>query len=813
MNNNETVLSANSLSSDVCSTKCVNGNVGYDFGIRGTASWCECCENNCGGLNEACQNQVNTDSQTISNYDLLCTYINTDSGDLYLGMEIGDKCNWKDYKTVCVPGDTEENEAKEWVTRCNENGLVSESYVQKNPNCLNEKNWLESIENPLLSSSVEKKDEEVVQNIFNVEFKNLDISELNSEERQKVNLSYCINTSENTSCFQIPNYQILGNNSVDKRISVSSIKQDNFKFSWILNYPSSSVNCETVDSAEAVNKTAGYISKVYNSTPTDQSFSIPNVKCSPINTTPADSNEGLDMNVLVLIYDGLPDYALSIGYRDDPFLLVEDTVNLLEEASISSNSPTKGKNLNVNIIDIIESKRLLSQKGTNCDQYLQQVLSGNWTESDWSSTDCWGSGTASYQNLVGENPAICSRINSGEIDEVWVFTFGYGGLWETTLVTNDDTAYPSFSGGVSEVRSSCNKDFFIHGLNFDVPPDQALHSFAHRMENVLEDLTPKEYAEFDTLSSRYEVDSSINIGLPDQEVIGCGNVHFPPNAEQHYDYENLKYVETDCKDWNPLHSGLKTKLNCKAWNCTHEGYLKWWFGHMPGKDSKLIDLSGDKISNWWDLYVNYVDISNKNIKSPTKTEDIKEIIIPLPPEESLNDKSSTESIQYDYNIKLSELKISPSSWKNLDKLNFNSIYENAIREAFTAKSNGGKWVSDVLTEMGETDIRNYLDNLNIYSGDEVDKLLESRNCSLGTTPMTVKNEKIQVDGVAFSGAGKDSLVVLALVVEEIVQARQYENIAVELFNEGYFNNTRFSLPENFITTLNDGIPPSDSNQY
>lgn len=157
-----------------------------------------------------------------------------------------------------------------------------------------------------------------------------------------------------------------------------------------------------------------------------------------------------------------------------------------------------------------------------------------------------------YNALLSEFN-VCSRLNSGEIDEVWVWVNGADGAgWE--WIVSGDINYP---GGMN----SCGKNLVVMGFDYTRTYDLALHSLGHRMEYLANE---KNSVEYNSWKKK------------------CGNVHFPPNGIKDYDYENTTNVQTYC-------DGIEQTVNCSAWSCSQEGYMKWWFSHTP--------------TSWWSTFL------------------------------------------------------------------------------------------------------------------------------------------------------------------------------------------------------------------
>jgi len=170
---------------------------------------------------------------------------------------------------------------------------------------------------------------------------------------------------------------------------------------------------------------------------------------------------------------------------------------------------------------------------------------------------------------------ICSKVNSGEIDETWIWVNGGDGAgFEYTA------SGPSMNDPYSGMKS-CGKNMFVMGFDYTRTWDLALHSMGHRMEFAAKHNHQSEYLGWDSRNHRYS--SPYNTEVPlENGVVGCGNIHFPPNAKKHYDYSNSANVQSNC-------TGSTQTITCSIWGCNQEGFLKWWFSYVP--------------SNWWSSFV------------------------------------------------------------------------------------------------------------------------------------------------------------------------------------------------------------------
>lgn len=194
--------------------------------------------------------------------------------------------------------------------------------------------------------------------------------------------------------------------------------------------------------------------------------------------------------------------------------------------------------------------------------------------------------------MLAEND-VCDLINSNQIDEVWFMGFGNAGFWEANM-----TGTGAFwTNGPIVTGTGCNRPTHIMGFNYELPSDFALHSFGHRIEGTMRNFLPNDFAQF-TLYGQNGNSS-------------CGNVHFPPNGNVDYDYNDTAFTNSDCMNWNVNHTGARSSINCTTWGCNQLGYMTWWMQHIP--------------TDWWKYIVSPSDVNFKiklqslNVTGPNDT--------------------------------------------------------------------------------------------------------------------------------------------------------------------------------------------------
>ena len=146
---------------------------------------------------------------------------------------------------------------------------------------------------------------------------------------------------------------------------------------------------------------------------------------------------------------------------------------------------------------------------------------------------------ASYQAiLTGLN--VLPRITNREIDEVWLMGFPQAGFYESTMCGAGafwcNSQPQTWSAG-------CNRRFVVMGFSSERGNGEMLHSFGHRAESILTQAFSKTQGNAN-LYAQFALYDKIAPGKAQ-----LGNIHFPPNAEADYDYNNPRRVLSNCYDW------------------------------------------------------------------------------------------------------------------------------------------------------------------------------------------------------------------------------------------------------------------------
>jgi hypothetical protein len=193
-----------------------------------------------------------------------------------------------------------------------------------------------------------------------------------------------------------------------------------------------------------------------------------------------------------------------------------------------------------------------------------------------------------YEAIIDEF-GLLSRVESDEIDEVWMFGFPYAGFFESIMV--GPGAF--WCNAPPIVRSDgISRRFVIMGFNYERDGGPVLESFGHRVESLLQRAW-RGYSGEANLWERFTLYDKIAPGRAN-----CGSIHYAPNSRSDYDWGNPVPVPSTCDDWLtfPNFAGVVRQVDCREWgNGDMRAHHKWWYRHLP----HVAGFTGPIANNWW----------------------------------------------------------------------------------------------------------------------------------------------------------------------------------------------------------------------
>jgi hypothetical protein len=189
--------------------------------------------------------------------------------------------------------------------------------------------------------------------------------------------------------------------------------------------------------------------------------------------------------------------------------------------------------------------------------------------------------------LTGLN--VLPRIPRREIDEVWVMAFPHAGFYESTMCG----AGAFWCNSQPQTWSAnCSRRFVVMGFSFERGVGEMLENFGHRTESIL-NMTFSKTSEAANLFRRYTL---YDKEAPDQA--GVGTIHYAPNSDRDYDWNNPRLVKSACYDWFnfPNFQNDIREVNADEWgNGNLHAHHIWWLNHLPRVAGRTSGIA----NNWW----------------------------------------------------------------------------------------------------------------------------------------------------------------------------------------------------------------------
>lgn len=248
------------------------------------------------------------------------------------------------------------------------------------------------------------------------------------------------------------------------------------------------------------------------------------------------------------------------------------------------------------VVKIIDDTLLFSNRNDNNQPVGMTEMVRLLMEPDWKTLK--GIGTHfDYKRFV-EHYGFDKMRDRDEVNEVWVWSFPYGGMYESNYCGKT-----GFWLNSDPTTTANEKLLVVMGLNYERKMSLALESYGHRFESVMWHL----YGRWDRDAAnpnnweKYTRFEKTHPGLAN-----IGNIHFPPNGDHDYDWINKTPVTTCADGWNyypDIRSDMTRTVDCTEWQCSHEGYMRWWFSHIPHFSG--INAADGHLNNWWRYVVNW----------------------------------------------------------------------------------------------------------------------------------------------------------------------------------------------------------------
>jgi hypothetical protein len=201
---------------------------------------------------------------------------------------------------------------------------------------------------------------------------------------------------------------------------------------------------------------------------------------------------------------------------------------------------------------------------------------------------------ANYYEII-DRFEILQRVARNEIDEVWIFNFPHAGFYESIM------GGPSaFWCNAPPLRNTdaAKRRFVIMGFSYERGVGEMLENMGHRAESIMEKTFEKLPGDNNLWKRfiRYEKKN------PGQAAVG--NIHFAPNSQRDYDWNNPSSVLSECDDWLenfPNFKGTTRMVTSAEWGYGDiREHHRWWFRHIPKTAGRRNGIH----NNWWQYIMN-----------------------------------------------------------------------------------------------------------------------------------------------------------------------------------------------------------------
>jgi len=201
---------------------------------------------------------------------------------------------------------------------------------------------------------------------------------------------------------------------------------------------------------------------------------------------------------------------------------------------------------------------------------------------------------ADYYEII-DRFEILQRVARNEIDEVWIFNFPHAGFCGSIM-----GGPGAFWCNVPPLKNTdaAQRRFVIMGFSYERGVGEMLEKLGHRAESIMEK-TFEGLTGDDNLWQRFIRHEKKN---PGQAALG--NVHFAPNSQHDYDWNNPGSVLSECDDW--LHNFPDLKGSTRMVTSAEWGHgdirehHRWWLKHIPKTAGRRNGIH----NNWWQYIMN-----------------------------------------------------------------------------------------------------------------------------------------------------------------------------------------------------------------
>ena len=201
-----------------------------------------------------------------------------------------------------------------------------------------------------------------------------------------------------------------------------------------------------------------------------------------------------------------------------------------------------------------------------------------------------------YMPQEADYHAIIDRFNilqliaNHEIDELWVFNFPHAGFYESIM--GGPGAFWCNAPPLKNTDAALRR-FVIMGFSYERSVGEMLENMGHRAESILE----KTFEGLIGNANLWKRFIRYEKTAPGKAAVG--NIHFAPNSQRDYDWNNSSSVSSESDDWLKNFPNFKGEVRTVTSNDWGNGDIRkhhvWWFRHLP----RVAGRKNGIHNNWW----------------------------------------------------------------------------------------------------------------------------------------------------------------------------------------------------------------------
>ena len=199
-------------------------------------------------------------------------------------------------------------------------------------------------------------------------------------------------------------------------------------------------------------------------------------------------------------------------------------------------------------------------------------------------------------NAIFSRFSILPKIAHGEVDEVWIFASPHAGLYESAMGGKG-----AFFCNAPPIKGTetCPRRFVTMGFNYERGAGEMLEAFGHRAESIMVKTFENLVGNINLWKRFIRYDKA----FPGRAA--CGNVHYAPNSDRDYDWNNPRSVPSECDDWLTNFPNFKggefiREVASAEWGSGEiRAHHMWWLKHFPHVNGRLNGIH----NNWWQYII------------------------------------------------------------------------------------------------------------------------------------------------------------------------------------------------------------------